>query len=126
MITNVGMAEAAQALIGAFTVIGIGDATTAESASHTDLQAATNKKRKTATASRVTTAQLNDTAQWEATFSAADGLTGTWTVGEAGVFNNVTNGVMLLRKVLSPTKTVDWAAGDTITVTLKDQQKQGA
>jgi len=109
----------------AFDFIGIGDSSTAESADHTDLQAITNKKYKTATGTRVTTTFTNDTAQLVATFSSADTLSGTWSVCEAGVFNAVTAGVMLFRKIFTA-KSCDWTAGDSLEVTAKCQMKQGA
>ena len=129
MITNTGMAEAA-GLLGntgtptAFTVVGIGDSGAAESAAHTDMQAVTNKDRKAAAVSRVTTTQTNDTLQCVATFATADGPTGTWSVQEAGVFNNVAGGIMLFRKIFTA-KSVDWDAGDTLEITAKCQVKQG-
>lgn len=126
LITNTGMAEAATALIEQFLYIGIGDSSTAESASHTDLQAATNKKRKSATTSRVTTTQTNDTAQWVATFSSADTLSGSWTINEVAVFVAASAGVMLFRKILSVGKAVNWDDGDTIEATGKCQVKQGS
>ncbi|MCW3994934.1 MAG: hypothetical protein NWE98_02140 [Candidatus Bathyarchaeota archaeon] len=130
LITNTGMAEVA-GLIGntgsptAFTVVGIGDSGTAESAAHTDLQASTNKKRKAGTVSRVTTTQTNDTLQIVATFSSADSISGTWSVQEAAVFNNTSGGVMLFRKIFSA-KSCNWDAGDTLEVTAKCQVKQGS
>ena len=130
-ITNTGMAQVAGLVLTdvggtAFDYVGIGDSNAAESAAHTDLQAATNKKRKTATGTQVTTTQTNDTAQLVATFSkAADGLSGTWSVQEAGVFTAVTGGVMLFRKIFTA-KSVNWDDGDTLELTGKCQMKQGA
>ena len=109
----------------AFDFVGIGDSSTAESATHTALQAATNKKYKAATGTRVTTTLANDTAQLVATFSSADSLTGTWSVCESGVFNAVAAGVMLFRKIFTA-KSCNWTAGDSLEVTAKCQMKQGA
>lgn len=109
----------------AFDFIGIGDSNAAESEDHTDLQAATNKDRKTATGTQVTIIFTNDTSQLVCTFSkAADGLTGSWDVCEAGVFTAETAGIMLFRKIFTA-KTCDWDAGDTLEVTAKCQMKQG-
>lgn len=108
----------------AFDFVGIGDSATAESADHTNLQAATNKKYKTATGTRITIAFTNDTARLVATFSSADSLSGTWSVCEAGVFNAVSAGVMLFRKIFTA-KSCDWTAGDSLEVTAKCRMKQG-
>ena len=130
MITQTGMAETAGLILTdvggtAFDVVGIGDSNTAESNAHTDLQAATNKKRKAGTGTRVTTTYTNDTAQIVVTFSSADTLSGTWNVQEAGVFNNTSGGTMLFRKIFTA-KSVNWDAGDTLEVTAKCQIKQGS
>lgn len=129
-ITNTGMASVSGLILTdiggtAYDFVGIGDSGTAEDPAHTDLQAATNKVRKTATGTQVTTTQTNDTAQLVATFSSADGPTGTWSVQEAGVFTAVSAGTMLFRKIFTA-KSVDWDAGDTLEVTAKCQVKQGA
>ena len=130
MITETGMAEVAGLLltdVGGtdFDVVGIGDDNTAESASHTDLQAATNKIRKAGVGTRVTVSVTNDTAQIVYTFSSTDGLSGTWSVQEAGVFNNTAGGVMLFRKIFAA-KSCDWDSGDSLEVTAKCQVKQGS
>jgi len=109
----------------AFDVVGIGDSGTAEDPAHTDLQAAVNKVRKAGTGTRVTTTQTNDTAQIVYTFSSSDGPSGTWSVQEAGMFNNVSGGTMLFRKIFT-TKSVDWDAGDTLELTAKCQIVQGS
>ena len=124
-----GMAEVAGLILldiggTAFDFIGIGDSNAAESADHTDLQAVTNKKRKTATGTRIETAFPNDTAQFVCTFAAADTLSGSWNVQEAGVFTAETAGIMLFRKIFTA-KPCDWDAGDTLEVTAKCRMKQG-
>jgi len=129
-ITNTGMAEVAGLILTdvggtAFDVVGIGDSGAAEDPAHTDLQAVSNKVRKAGTGTRVTTTQTNDTAQIVYTFSSTDGPSGTWSVQEAGVFNNVSGGTMLFRKIFTA-KSVDWDAGDTLEVTAKCQIKQGS
>jgi len=127
-ITNTGMAEVAGIILTdvggtAFDFVGIGTGTTAESAAHTDL--ITPVKRKAGTGTRVTTAVTNDTAQLVATFSSADTLSGSSAIAEAGVFNAVSGGTMLFRKIFTA-KTVNWDDGDTLEVTAKCQMKQGA
>lgn len=120
-ITNAGFAEVA-ALIGSglggtsFGYVAIGTGTTPFSPTQTAL--VTEIKRKTATVSRVTTNVTNDTTQWVATFSSADGLSGTSTVTESGVFNASSEGTMLCRQVFSGIS-LNWDAGDSIQVTWK-------
>jgi len=126
-ITNAGMAEVAGLILTdvggvAFDYIAIGTGTTAPAATDTALEL--EIARKAGTGTRVTTAVTNDTAQIVATFSSADGLTGTHNVSEAGVFNAATGGVMLFRQTFTA-KSVDWDAGDTLEVTAKCQMKQG-
>lgn len=104
--------------------IGIGIDNTAENPDHTDLQAVTDKKRKTATGTLVETAFADDTIQLVCTFAAADTLSGSWDVVEAGVFTAASDGIMLFRKIFTA-KPCDWDAGDTLEVTAKCQMKQG-
>jgi len=127
-ITNTGMAQVAGLVLidvggTAFDYVGIGTGSTAESAAHTDL--ITPVKRKTATGTRVTTTQTDDTAQLVATFSSGDTLSGTDAICEAGVFTAESAGVMLFRKIFTA-KSVNWDDGDTLEVTAKCQMKQGA
>lgn len=129
-ITNTGMALVSGLILTdvggtACDFVGIGDSGAAEDPAHTDLQAVTNKVRKAGTGTQVTTTQTNDTAQIVATFSSADGPSGTWSVQEAGMFNAVSAGIMLFRKIFTA-KSVDWDAGDTLELTAKCQVKQGA
>jgi len=122
-----GMAQVAALILvdvggTAFDYVGIGTSTAAESADHTDLQ--TPVKRKAGTGTRVTTTFTNDTAQLVATFAAADTLSGSHAIAEAGVFNAASGGIMLFRKIFTA-KTVNWDDGDTLEVTAKCQMKQG-
>jgi hypothetical protein len=118
VVTNVGLACIIR-LIGSgltenkFGYIAIGTGTTAEAVTDTALQ--TEIKRKSATVSQVTTSITGDTALFEATFSSADGLTGTSNVSEAGVFNAPSGGSLLARKVFSAVP-VNWDAGDQLTI----------
>ena len=123
LITNVGKAEVAK-LIGSglggtsFAYIAIGTGTTAAAATDTTMEA--EVKRKAATVTNVTTTISNDTAQFEATFSSADGLSGTVDITEYGLFNDPTAGA-LLSHVVQAAKSLDWDAGDSLTVTWKIQ-----
>jgi len=117
LVTDVGLAEIIKLVFGLggtpFKYVAIGTGTTAESASDTALQA--ELKRKQATVTQVTVTVPNDAAQLEATFSSADGLTGTQSIAEAGIFNAATGGVLLARKTFTPV-TVNFGAGDSITI----------
>lgn len=98
--------------------IGVGDSSTAEAATHTDLQAATNKLRKAmdATYPQHTdgTASGNASAVWRSTFATGDA---NFAWNEWALFNGSTGGRMLNRKVQSlGTKTS--AASWQLTVTL--------
>ena len=126
-ITNAGFAEVAGLLLTdvggtAFDYIAIGTGTTAFDPTQTTL--VTELSRKAGTGSRVTTSVTNDTAQLQAQFSSADGLSGTSAVTESGVFNASSGGTMLCRQTFSALN-IDWDAGDTLTVTWKIQVKQG-
>jgi len=120
VITNVGKAQVAGLINGVvttpFTYIAIGTGTTSESASDTALEA--EIARKAATCSRETTNVSNDTARLEATFSSADGLSGTANVSESGVFDADTGGNMLCRQTFSAIP-IDWDAGDSLQVIWK-------
>jgi hypothetical protein len=117
IVTNVGLSEMIKLVFGlggaAFGYIAIGTGTAAESATDTALQ--TEIKRKTASKSQTTTSVTGDTCLLTATFSSADGLSGTSAVTEAGVFNALTGGVLLARKVFSAVN-VNWDAGDSLTI----------
>jgi len=127
-ISKFGMAQAAGLILldiggTAFDFIGIGESNTAESKDHSDLQTPT--KRKAGTGTRVTTTETDDTAQIVTTFSSGDGLSGTDSICEGGVFTLAAAGVMLFRKIFTA-KSVNWDDGDTLEVTAKCQMKQGA
>lgn len=100
--------------------IGVGDSTTAEAATHTDLQAATNKLRKAmdATYPQHTDATTSGAATitYRSTFATTDA---NWAWNEWAIFNSATaaTGRMLNRKQVNlGTKTS--AAAWTLTVTL--------
>ncbi|RLF14653.1 MAG: hypothetical protein DRN06_06805 [Thermoprotei archaeon] len=120
VITDVGKAQVAGLINGVvttpFTYIAIGTGTTSATSTDTALEA--EIKRKSATVDRVTTNVTNDTAYWEATFSSADGLTGTASVTESGIFDADTGGNMLCRQTFSAVN-VDWDAGDQLTIKWK-------
>jgi len=96
-----------------FGYLAIGTGTTAEDASDTALES--EVARKAASVSQITTTVTNDTALLEATFSSADGLSGTASISEVGIFNASSGGTMLARRVISAIN-VDWDAGDSITI----------
>lgn len=122
MITQNGMAETAL-LLASFDYVGIGEDNTAESNAHTDLQVPT--LRKLGTPSRTTTTYTNDTYQLVVTFSSGDGLSGSDTIQEAGVFDAAAAGNMLFRKIFTG-KVCDWDAGDSLEITAKCKVQQGA
>ena len=118
VITNVGLACIIRLVFAGlsedkFGYIAIGTGTTAEAVTDTALES--EIARKSATVSQVTTTIDDDTALLEATFSSADGLSGTHNVSEAGVFNASSGGDLLARKVFSAVP-INWDAGDTLTI----------
>ncbi len=76
--------------------IGVGDSTTVFAATHTDLQAATNKLRKAMDATYPTVA--TNVVTFKSTFATTDA---NFAWQEWGVFNASTAGTMLSRKVES-------------------------
>lgn len=124
IITNVGLDRMIKRVFGIpadpFTYLAIGDGS-ATSPGTCPPEAPTNTSlgreiaRKPATVTQVTTTVTNDTARLEATFSSADGLSGTSAVCEAGVFDAPSGGNMLARKVFGVVN-MNWDAGDTLTI----------
>lgn len=122
LITSVGLAVVAGQINGAttapVTAIAIGTGTNAANASDTTLQTETTTnggQRGAATASRVTTAITNDTAQWVKTFT----FTGSFAITEEGLLdNNTSGGNLLARQVFSA---VNVASGDSLQITHKVQ-----
>lgn len=119
-IANAGKAEVAN-LMGnvssptAFTYLAVGTSNTAESATHTALQAEITDSglaRAAATVTRSTTTVTNDTLQLDKTWTAS----GSKTVEEIGVFNAASSGIMLGRK-LTTSKAL--ANGETLQATYK-------
>jgi hypothetical protein len=96
-----------------FGYLAIGTGTTPESATDTALVA--ELKRKAASVTQMTTTITGDTVKLEAEFSSADGLTGTATVSESGIFNAATGGILLARKTF-PGIPLDFNAGDSILI----------
>lgn len=115
VITNTGLAEVAGLLngdtSGAFTYLAIGTGTTGELAGDTTLETETH--RESATCSRVTTVQTNDTARLLRLFT---GYGGSETVSEAGAFDAAAVGVMLGRKTFTGIP-INWAGGDSLQIT---------
>lgn len=120
VITNTGLAAMAGLVgntgsIAAFTYLGVGTSTTAASASQSALVAEISTlglSRGSATVTRSTTTQTNDTLQLDKTWSAL----GSVTVEEIGVFNALSAGIMLARKV---TGTKALANGEDLIATYK-------
>ena len=118
LIVDVGKQEVVKLISGqggtAFSTIAIGTGTTAEAATDTGMEL--ELTRKAATISIVTTTITNDTARFVATFSSADGLTGTAAVTEYGLFNAAATPVMLSHAIKAA-KNMDWDAGEQLEVT---------
>jgi hypothetical protein len=118
IITNSGLAAIIRLIAAGlseakFSHLAIGTGTNPESPGDTALQQ--EIRRKPATITQVTTTVPGDTALFEATFSSADGLQGSHTVSEAGIFNAPTGGILLARKVF-PGLPLNWDTGDSITI----------
>lgn len=97
----------------AFGYLAVGTDSTAVSASHTALQAEitdTGLARASATISRSTTTQANDTLNFVKEWTAS----GTKTIEEVGIFNAASNGVMLAR---ATTGTISLLSGHTVEIT---------
>lgn len=103
-ITNAGAVLVAQCLINdsptfltnANAYLGVGDSTTAFSAAHTDLQAATNKLRKGMDATYPQ--RSSNVLTFRSTFTTAEA---NFAWQEWGTFNASSSGTMLQRKVES-------------------------
>lgn len=92
--------------------LGVGDSTTAFSAAHTDLQAATNKLRKLCT----TVSRASGVLTFVTTFSTSEA---NFAWEETGVMNAASAGVMVGRKVQSlgtKTSASSWQLTMTVTV----------
>lgn len=120
LVTNAGFAGVASRINGAgaeaaFTYLAVGIGATAANAADTTLQTEITDSglaRASATASRVTTTQTNDTAQLVYTWTAS----GSKAVTEAGVLNAGAAGVLLARQVFSAINVV---SGDSLQLTYK-------
>lgn len=121
-ITNAGAVLVAQALINdaptflnnANAFLGVGDSTTAFSAAHTDLQAATNRLRKGMDATFPTRSSNVITAR--STFTTAEA---NFAWNEWGWFNAASSGTMVSRRVESlgtKTSAQTWQLTATLTV----------
>jgi len=99
----------------AFTYLALGTSSTAVSASQTTLVAEiidSGLSRVSATVSRTTTTQTNDTLQLTTTWTAS----GSKTINEVGYFNAASSGVMGGRAL---TGTITVASGQLLTGTYK-------
>lgn len=100
-----------------FQYIAIGTGTTTETADDTALEneiTTGGGERGSATVSRVTTTNTNDTCQLVKTFN----FTSSFAVTESGVFNASSGGVMASRKTFSA---INVASGDSLQITWKIQ-----
>lgn len=118
IITDVGLAAIIRLVFSGLTetkfgYLAIGTGTTTEAATDTALEV--EIARKAASVTQTTTTITDDTALLEATFSSADGLTGSHNVSETGVFNASTGGILLARKVFTAVP-INWDAGDMLTI----------
>lgn len=119
-ITNAGFAAIAGLVgntgaVSAFTYLAVGTSSTAFAASQTTLGgeiSTSGLTRASATVSRVTTTQTNDTLQLLNIFT----LSGSATVEEVAAFNASSSGDMLGRAL---TGTVSLVSGDEFVVTYK-------
>lgn len=122
IITNGGLAEVAGLILNdvtgqtAFDFVGIGTGDAVAEATNDSLEF--KAKVKAGVGTRTTTNVTNDTAQIVATFSSADGLSGTMGVREADIQNMSTTGIVLCRQVFAALN-VDWDAGDSVEITEK-------
>ncbi len=93
--------------------IGVGDSSTAASASHTDLQAATNKLRKAMESTYPS--RVSQTMTFRSSFGSSDA---NFAWNEWAIFNASSSGTMLNRKVASfGTKTTGtWVITATVTI----------
>ncbi len=102
--------------------IVIGTGTTAANVSDVNLQSLT--KRKTANVTYATTVCTNDTAQFAASFSSSDGLSGSMQWTESGLDQGTTN--TLCMHQVNSAQTLNWSAGDVLNLTIKVQFEQGS
>lgn len=128
-VTKYGFAEVAGLIVSDvggtdFDYIAIGTGNTAASVNDSELD--TEIKRKVSTGTRIEVDYPNDTAQWVATFSSADNLSGNSAVCEIGILNADSSGTLLLRQVYTPVDNCNWDLGDTLQITVKCQIKQGS
>jgi hypothetical protein len=121
ILVNAGIALMLDLLIGAGgtaynnagSYIGVGDSSTAEAASQTDLQAATNKLRKAMDATYPS--RSAQTVTWRSTFGSSDA---NFAWAEWAIFNGSSGNTMLNRKVQSfgTKSTGTWTLTVTVTI----------
>jgi hypothetical protein len=117
LITYAGYAGMASRLNGsgaeaAFTYLGVGIGTTAAATANTTLESEivdSGLERAAATCTRITTAQTNDTAKLDKTWS----VTGAKAVTECGALNAGSTGTLLGRQVFSA---INVANGDSLQI----------
>ena len=112
----------------AYTFVCIGTGTTQDAVGDTVMQILT--KATAVVPTRINIAQTNDTIQWTHIFSFAnDALTGISAVNEVGITSAATAYHLLLHIAgatnYGPVDSCNWDAGDTLSITIKCQIKQG-
>ena len=110
--------------VSGYDFIAIGSGATAASTGDTTLEA--EAYRAAGTGTQVTTTVTNDTAQLVYIFSSGNpsGLygesTGTRAIEEAGLFSELTGGVLLCRQTFNALN-ISWDGGDSLSITYKVQ-----
>jgi len=118
IIVNTGIAAIIRLMFAQLTetkfgYLAIGSDSTLESP--TDTALGSELARKPASITQITTTIEGDTARLEAEFSSADGLSGTGTIAETGIFNAASGGIMLARKTFPPI-VLNFDLGDSILI----------
>jgi hypothetical protein len=132
-ITAVGFADIVQLITGLsapdpYTFLAIGNGTTADNVADTVIEVETAFNDVTPTC--FTTTKTNDSAQWTHVFSAAnDSLSGADAINEVGITSANTSYNLLIHIAGSvnygAVDNCNWDAGDTLSVTINCQIKQG-
>jgi len=118
IVVNTGLAAIIRLIFSGLTedkfgYLAIGTGTSTESPNDTAL--GNEIARKLASITQITSAVEGDTAKLEAEFSSSDGISGTHSVSESGIFNSSSGGILLARKVF-PAMTLDFTGGDSIMI----------
>jgi len=134
VLTDTGIAGVAKLINGTstspFKYVAIGDGSSTSpgscaSESTSDTALGHELKRKAGSTSMTTTSVTDDTAVIEATFSSADGLSGSSSLCESGLFDADTGGTLLARAVFDVIN-LNWDNGDQITIRWEVQVQRPA